>query len=430
MKQMRQMAQDKFKEIEIGKIPEGWEVKSISEVSEIIPGGTPKTAIKEYWDGNIKWASARDVANCNSIYIHETERKITKEGVENSAAKILPKDTIVITSRGTIGKIAILPEQMSFNQTCYGLKVIKELSSLYLYYELKNSMTLFDSVSYGTVFDTITMRTFDELKISIPPFSEQKAIAKILSKLDAKIELNRQMNKTLEKIAQAIFKHWFIDFDFPDEEGKPYKSSGGKMVESGTEFGRIPAGWRIGNLMEIINNYDSKRIPLSSRERDKRQGSYPYYGATSIMDYIDDYIFDGEYLLMGEDGTVVDHKGFPILQYGWGKFWVNNHAHVIKGKKGIPLEYIFLLLKHTNVFHIVTGAVQRKINQRNMNNLKVIIPPVKTLVLFNNIIPPFIKKCRINIDEKKFLSQIRDSLLPRLMSGKIRVNYDKTTPQG
>ena len=259
---------------------------------------------------------------------------------------------------------------------------------------------------------------FETIMISLPSTTEQKAISKILSDLDSKIELNNQMNATLEAMAQAIFKHWFIDFDFPDENGKPYKSSGGRMVDS--EFGRIPEGWKIKILGKISENFDSERIPLSSRERTERKGQYPYYGATGILDYLDEYIFDGTYILMGEDGSVIDDRGYPILQYVWGKFWVNNHAHVLKGN-GISDELLYILLKNTNVSHIITGAVQPKINQGNMNGLKYAIPDQATLLKISKCIIPMFNKIKSNYEQIGTLTKLRDSLLPKLMSGQIRV---------
>ena len=133
-----------------------------------------------------------------------------------------------------------------------------------------------------------------------------------LSSLDNKINLNNDMNNTLEEIGQGIFKRWFVDFEFPNENGEPYKSSGGEMIES--ELGMVPKGWEIGSFSDISEILDSKRIPLSKREREKRANIYPYYGAASLMDYVDDYIFEGIHVLMGEDGTVIDKDGFPILQ--------------------------------------------------------------------------------------------------------------------
>lgn len=124
---------------------------------------------------------------------------------------------------------------------------------------------------------------------------------------------------------------------------------------------------------ELVVNYDRLRKPLSSREREKRKGIYPYYGATCIFDYVDDYIFDGEYILMGEDGTVINPDGSPVLQRISGKTWVNNHAHVLQNTSIIDFDYLYYALKNTNVTGAVTGAVQPKISQANMNALKISI---------------------------------------------------------
>ena len=393
--------------------------KPVSEICKISLGGTPRTGVKDFWDGEIKWITAKDISKNQGRYISESERRITKLAAEESNAKVLPKDTIVITSRGTVGKIAILQGPMSFNQTCYGLNPHNGQDALFVYYALKNSLERIRTISYGTVFQTITIKTFSEIEIPNPPIEEQQAIAKILSDLDSKIELNQQTNKTLESIAQAIFKHWFIDFEFPNEEGKPYKSNGGEMV--GSEIGKIPERWKVDRLEMLIDNFDSKRVPLSSRERAKKRGPYPYYGATKIVDYVDDFLFDGVYLLLGEDGTVIDNSGNPILQYVWNKFWVNNHAHVLTGKGPYSTEFVYLLLKNENIGHIITGAVQLKINQSNLNNLRVIIPPNNIVKKFEEYLKILFTQYRNLSEETKNLEKIKDLLLPKLMSGKIRV---------
>jgi type I restriction enzyme, S subunit len=154
------------------------------------------------------------------------------------------------------------------------------------------------------------------------------------------------------------------------------------------------------------------------------KGKCPYYGAAGILDYVDNFIFDGTYCLMGEDGTVIDERGFPILQLVRGKFWANNHAHVLQGNE-ISTELLFLFLKNTNVQHIVTGAVQPKINQGNMNSLKFLVPDEpskKHLQTFVNLI---YAKLSANVEQSLNIMQIRDSLIPKLMSGKIRVPVTK-----
>ena len=239
------------------------------------------------------------------------------------------------------------------------------------------------------------------LQVPVPPLEEQRKIAGILRTLDDKIKLNTEINKNLIQQARALYKDRFIDL---------------------TPFdGSMPSDWHLGTVSEIIELHDSKRIPLSSRERAELDKIYPYYGATSVMDYVDRYLFDGIYLLLGEDGTVVDGQGFPILQYVEGKFWVNNHAHIITGKNGFTVEMLYLLFSLTNVQSIVTGAVQPKISQANLNKVPVVIPSKTELTAFDESIQPFFAEIRNLRTENDRLVSVRDSLLPRLMSGELDV---------
>ena len=241
----------------------------------------------------------------------------------------------------------------------------------------------------------LSVQTLSKLEISLPSLEEQRRIAGILGAIDDKIENNRRINTNLELQAQALYKQWFVDNRNDDWETKP--------------------------LSEIITIYDSQRKPLSGQQREKMNKVYPYYGAASLMDYVDGYLFDGIYLLLGEDGTVVDELGFPILQYVWGKFWVNNHAHILTGKNGFSTETLYVLLKQTSVKSIVTGAVQPKISQANLKNISVTIPPIHQLSKYNEVIEPLFKTIRKNNDESSRLATLRDTLLPKLMNGEIKI---------
>lgn len=265
----------------------------------------------------------------------------------------------------------------------------------------------------GTGQPLLTQEILNNIVAVVPEYPEQKAIADTLSCLDDKIELNNRMNRTLEEIAQAIFKSWFVDFE-------PFQD--GEFVDS--ELGKIPKGWRVGTLGECIELFDSQRVPLSSRQRENMKKTYPYYGATSMMDYVDNYLFDGMYVLLGEDGSVVDDNGYPILQYVWGKFWVNNHAHILKGKSGFNEDSLYMLLRNTNVRGAVTGAVQLKINQANLKALKVLIPSAVDLEKYNSLLEPIFAFRRSCSEETQKLILTRDSLLPKLMSGEIRVSME------
>jgi type I restriction enzyme S subunit len=188
-----------------------------------------------------------------------------------------------------------------------------------------------------------------------------------------------------------------------------------------SSLGLIPKGWRVVKLGDVISIYDAKRIPLSGRERSTRQGKYPYYGAASVMDFIDDYLFDGIYILVGEDGSVIDNNDHPIVQYVWGKFWVNNHAHVLQGSSGISNEHLMLFLKITNIRAYITGAVQLKINQGNLCRIPFIMPSEKLCILFAEKISNLYALFRANQEQYLTLATLRDTLLPKLMSGEIRV---------
>ena len=323
--------------------------------------------------------------------------------------KVSKNDIIYSTVRPNQRHYGIIKEPLPNMLVSTGFSVLTvdatQCDAAFLYYWLSQNrivetLQVLAEQSVST-YPTIRDAVLEALEILLPPLSVQKRIAAILSALDDKIELNNKISANLEQQAQALYKHYF-----------PYS------VDC-----ELPAGWRIGSVGEIIEIHDSKRIPLSGAERAKMEKkTYPYYGAAALMDYVDDYIFDGKYLLLGEDGTVVDESGYPILQYVWGKFWANNHAHILTGKLGFNVENLYMLFKQTPVKAIVTGAVQSKISQTNLRSIQVVIPPEKLLMKYNYRVEPLFTLLRSNTEENNSLSILRDSLLPRLMSGEIRIS--------
>ena len=256
------------------------------------------------------------------------------------------------------------------------------------------------------------------------PKEIQDKIADIMLKLDRKIELNKQINDNLEDMAKQLYDYWFVQFDFPNEEGKPYKSSGGAMVYNEKLKREIPQGWSDCKLKDFINLFDSKRIPLSNKDREERKGIYPYYGATGIMDYVNDYIFDGDYILLAEDGSTSDANGFPIVQYIWGKNWVNNHAHIILPKNEQYTMFTYQMLKSIPAKQIETGSIQKKISQENLCGYNMILPHSALIGKYERIISPFWEKRKLCFEEINNLTKQRDELLPLLMNGQATVNSD------
>ena len=246
----------------------------------------------------------------------------------------------------------------------------------------------------------------------------------LLSCLDDKIELNRRTNETLEAMARAIFKDWFVDFGptRAKAEGRaPYLAPElWDLFPDAIDDEDKPVGWQVSLLGDRVEILDSKRIPLSSRERAQRQGPYPYHGATGVMDYIDDFLFEGVHVLLGEDGSVVKPDGKPFMQYVWGQFWVNNHAHVLRGK-GISNEMLLCFLQQTDIAPYVTGAVQPKLNQRNLRAITFPAADPEIVVAFQMVVGPLFEQIRLNSDLARTLSTTRDFLLPKLMSDEIRL---------
>lgn len=388
-----------------------WKEVRLGEISSKIGDGlhgTPK-----YDDEGSYYFINGNNLNCGKIIIKDDTKRVgIEEFVKNQ--KELNEQTILVSINGTIGNVAKYNNEPCIlgKSACY-INVIKEVDKEFIYYVLTsaNFKRNITNEATGTTIKNVSLKQMREYKFNIPcNLADQRRIASILSSLDRKIELNNKINADLEEMAQAIFKNWFVDFE-------PFKN--GKFVDS--ELGMIPEGWKVGTLFDIAEIFDKKRKPLSGNVREKMDKIYPYYGATSCMDYVDDYIFDGIYTLIGEDGSVVKENGLPYMQYVWGKMWVNNHAHILQGKNGYSTEMIHALLSITNIKFLVTGAVQAKLSQGNMQKILVAIPSKNVLDEIRPVIDNLYSKIRINTDENSRLSLLRDTLLPRLMSGELEV---------
>lgn len=241
----------------------------------------------------------------------------------------------------------------------------------------------------GSVRGGILWEEICELTVPVPTLAEQQEIVDAYNDIERRISLKRKINDNLESQAYAVYQDWFID--------------------SGEAHGAIECA--LGDLIKIL---DYKRIPLSSQERAKRAKIYRYFGAAGLLDYVDEYLFDGIYLLVGEDGSVIDDNGYPYLQYIDGKFWVNNHAHILQGIGDATTELLYLILLKTNIKEYVTGAVQAKLNQDNLRAIPAIRINKDDMASFNAIIQPIFAVIRKNKLEIDNLQVLKASILTKL----------------
>lgn len=315
---------------------------------------------------------------------------------------LFAEDGTVMNEDGT-PVLQIAEGRFWVNNHAHVLKNTEIVDFDYLYYLLKN--TKVNSIVTGAVQLKISQANMNNMELMIEDdLTVQKKIAEVLVAIDEKIRVNNNISINLLNQTRALYKSWFVDYERFSSDGE------------------LPDGWRLGTAGEILEFYDSKRVPLSGPERAKREKIYPYYGAASLMDYVDDYLFDGIYLLIGEDGTVTTDSGTAVLQYVFGKFWVNNHAHIVTGKLGYTVEELLLLFDQANIMHLVTGAVQKKISQANLKKLSVVIAPIEVHKEFNSLIQPYFEKIRNIRSQNQRWEEFRDSIMPKLLSGELSVD--------
>lgn len=336
---------------------------------------------------------------------------------------LAPGPGVILGRKGAYRGVRFSPDPFFVIDTAYYVVPKTDLDMRWLYYAIIHHKL--GEIDDGSPIPSTTRAAVYVRDVDIPPIDEQRAISSILGALDNKIDLNRRTNETLEAMALAIFKDWFVDFG-PTRakmEGRaPYLAPEiWALFPDKLDVEGKPKGWENGSLGEYMLNFDSKRVPVSGGERAKRQGPYPYHGATGVMDHVDDYIFEGTYLLVGEDGSVVKENGLTFTQYVWGKIWVNNHAHVLQGKGSVSTEQLLLYFQQEPVSPYITGAVQLKLSQGRMNSMPFVFAGDRACEKFSNFVAPLFTRLRGNSDENKTLASTRDLLLPKLMSGEIRV---------
>ena len=416
-----------------------WREVKVSEIGKIVTGKTPKTAISENYGGNIPFLTPSDDMNIKKV--KSTARTLSEMGLNSVKNCLLPAKSICVSCIGSVlGKVVLTSEPTVTNQQINSIVPDEKFDPDFIYY----GMTILGKhLNYlsktSTAVPIINKTTFSNFSIIVPTIEEQKSIAHILSTLDDKIEVNNQINKTLENMAQAIFKQWFVDFEFPNEEGEPYKSSGGEMFES--ELGMIPKGWEVKKSSDIANVNKGKTPPRKEKECFTLDPDD--YKWISIKDLGNSgaYIFDSSEYLTKEsiekynvkvvpDNTVVLSFKLTIgrVSITCGQMTTNEAiAHFnLSNKSKITTEYLYLYLKGFDYGKLGnTSSIANAVNSKIIKSMPIIVPDNKTIKTFSEVMESVFSKIKYTIKQSDKLIEIRDSLLPKLMSGEIRVPLDE-----
>lgn len=384
-------------------------IYKLSDIMDIIGGGTPKTSNPDYWEGDIPWLSVKDFNN-DLRYVYDTEKKITKLGLDNSNTKFLDRGDIIISARGTVGKIASIPYPMTFNQSCYGLRAKKKIiSSDYLYYLIKYNVGKLQKNVHGSVFDTITRDTFSDIEVDIPELEIQNKIVSVLCDIDDKLQLNVTINWNLSEQAQAYFDELFIQ-NASAEWKEGTLSDVGSIVAGGTPS-KSNQEYYTDNGIAWITPKDlsvDKAVFVSHGENDITELGLQKSSAT-----------------MMPAGTVLFSSRAPIgyIAIAANEICTNQGFKSVVPNDNVGTSYVYYLLKQLlpTIENMASGSTFKEISGSAMKIVPTVIPDDETLKKFSGFCDPIMKQIQKNEQESKRLVELRDSLLPKLMSGEFDV---------
>ncbi len=419
-----------------------WREVKLEDIGEIVGGGTPSTKQEAYYGGDISWITPKDLANYTDRYIYKGDRMITEEGLAGSSAKLLPRNTVLFSSRAPIGYIAIAGKEVCTNQGFKSIIPKPGISdSMFLYYLLMYRKKDIESVASGTTFMEVSGSVLKKFTVLIPDIIEQKAIAAALSCLDDKIELNNRINKNLEEIAQAIFKCWFVDFE-------PFQD--GEFEDS--ELGMIPKGWNVGTISELLSDTLS-----GDWGKDEPQGNYieevlcirgadiPEIALGKKGKPPTRYILkknletkrlsEGQIIIEISGGSPTQSTGrTALITQGLTSIIdrpiiCTNFCRALSMKKVHYSTYVYSLLqylyKRDILFSFENGTTGIKnLDTSNLfSSYAIVIPTDQEMLNYKKVFDTIINAIYQNGAEAEKLVTIRDTLLPKLMSGEIRVPY-------
>ena len=376
-----------------------WKQIPIIECIDLIGGGTPKTSVAEYWDGDIPWLSVKDFNN-DYRHVYSTEKHITEAGLNNSSTKLLQKDDIIISARGTVGEMAMIPFPMAFNQSCYGIRAKDGINSTFLYYLLKNSISKLKLMTHGSVFDTITRDTFATLIVGIPDKKTQDAIAATLAAIDDEIELNNKINDNLADLLQTVYQEHFGDVISAADQG---------ILSDICSFSKD----KVAVSKLDVSTYFSTENMLPGKFGATEATSLPTTPQTTACH---------------EGDTLISNirPYFKKIVYCEGECGCSTDVLCFTPAQPRYAAYLFSTLYADKFFaFMVAGSKGTKMprgDKQQIMTYPVALPSDEELEEFNALAFHILMQIHSNRGENKRLSAVRDALLPKLMSGELDVS--------
>ena len=387
-----------------------WKEVSLSELGKTITGRTPSSQYPEDFGDEVPFITPSD--SFEKKYISRSERYLSRLGSDRLKDKIISSDSIMVTCIGSaMGKVAKNSLPSVTNQQINSIIVNENFDSDYIYYLFKNNYAVFRNAASGSTAIPILNKTdFDNLRFKVElNLNEQRKMVSILSTIDDKIEINNQINQELEAMAKTLYDYWFVQFDFPDQNGKPYKSSGGKMVYHPELKREIPEGWgveKLSHFLTIKNGKDHKHL---------QDGKFAVYGSGGIMRTVADYLYSGESILFPRKGTLNN------VMYVNEEFWTVDTMFYSEVNKNNSALYVFYSVKDIDFNKLNTGTGVPSMTSSILYDLNIVVPEENILEKFNTVVKRNYETIKLNNIQNQELTQLRDWLLPMLMNGQVKV---------
>lgn len=386
---------------------------SISNLGKVVTGKTPSTKNSLFWEGDIPFITPKDIQKTKHIF--DTERNLTFEGMKSVKNCVLPENAICVSCIGNIGYVAKTTSPAVTNQQINSIIVNDANNSDYVYYLMRSLWQRFKNYEgQSTTLSILNKRQFSEIKILIhEDKAVQTKIANVLSSLDNKIELNEKINQNLEAQAQAIFKSWFVDFE-------PFKN--GKFVDS--ELGKIPEGWRVGRLSDICD-IKMGQSPSGESLHINSDGAIFFQGRADFGSrFPKNRLYTSEPRRMAKEGSILLSVRAPVgdINIAMDSCCIGRGLASIHSRNQSFLYYLLQSLRRLFDMYNGEGTVFGAINRDSLRNIKILIPKSEIICEFERIANQIDNNIKNNELQSRRLSQLRDTLLPKLMSGEIDIS--------